>query len=102
MICQDKIDLPSEWLLENVSKPARVVNDTTNLNYIQQYLDGSVKIRFAYLNLSSRIERPLLINERMNSFVGPTTTKRPQQRDKEIENLLSHPDLKLKGISTDS
>ena len=38
----------------------------------------------------------------MNSFVGPTTTKRPQQRDKEIENLLSHPDLKLKGISTDS
>ena len=42
----DEIDLPNEWFLKNVSKPARVVNDTTNLDYIQQYLDGSVKISF--------------------------------------------------------
>jgi hypothetical protein len=58
MIRWDEIDLPNEWLLKNVSKPARVVNDTPNLDYIQQYLDGSVKISFADLNLSSRIKRP--------------------------------------------
>jgi hypothetical protein len=51
MIRWDEIDLPNEWLLENVSKPARVINDTSNLNYIQQYLDGSVKISFTHLNI---------------------------------------------------
>jgi hypothetical protein len=55
MIRWDEIDLPNEWLLENVSKPARVVNDTSNLDQIQQYLDGYVKISFIDLNLSNRI-----------------------------------------------
>jgi hypothetical protein len=48
---------------KNVSKLARVINDTSNLDYIQQYFDGSVKISFTDLNLSNRVERPLLINE---------------------------------------
>ena len=35
MIRWDEIDLFNEWLLENVSKPARVINDTSNLDCIQ-------------------------------------------------------------------
>jgi hypothetical protein len=62
MIRWDEINLPNEWLLENISKPARVVNDTTNLDYIQQYLDGSVKISFSDLNISNRIQRPLFFS----------------------------------------
>jgi hypothetical protein len=102
MIQWDEINLPNEWLSENISKPTRVVNDISNLDYIQQYLDGSVKISFADLSLSNKIERPLLINERRNSFSSSTTTEGLQQRNKDIEYSLSHLDLKLKGISTNS
>jgi hypothetical protein len=106
MIRWDEIILPNEWLLENVSKPARVVNDTSNLDYIQQYLDGSIKISFSYLNISNQIQRPLLLNERRNSFAGSTTTEGLHKRDKEIEDLIfplpNHSNLKLKGIFTNS
>jgi hypothetical protein len=106
MIRWDEIILPNEWLLENVSKPARVVNDTSNLDYIQQYLDGSVKISFSDLNISNQIQRPLLMDEKRNSFVGSTTTEGLHKRDKEIEDLIfpppDHSNLKLKGISTNS
>jgi hypothetical protein len=92
--------------LENVSKPTRVVNDTSNFDYIQQYLDGSVKINFSDLNISNQIQRPLLIDEKRNSFVGSTTTERLHKKDKEIEDLIFPPpnrlDLKLKGIYTNS
>jgi hypothetical protein len=74
MIRWDEIILPNEWLLENVSKPARVVNDTSNLDYIQQYLDGSIKISFSDLNISNQIKRPLLMDEKRNSFAESTTT----------------------------
>jgi hypothetical protein len=68
MIRWDDINLPNKWLFGNVSKPTRVVNDTSNLDYIQQYLDGLVKISFIDLSLSNKIKRPLLINERRNFF----------------------------------
>jgi hypothetical protein len=68
MIRWDDINLPNKWLFGNVSKPTRVVNDTSNLDYIQQYLDGLVKISFIDLSLSNKIKRQLLINERMNFF----------------------------------
>jgi hypothetical protein len=68
MIRRDEINLPNEWLLENVSKPARVVTDTSNVDYIQQYLDGSMKINFFDLNISNQIQRPLAIKERMIFF----------------------------------
>jgi hypothetical protein len=73
MMRWSEIDLLNEWLWENVSKPAKIVNDATNLDYIQQYLDGSIKTIFADLNLSNRIERPLTVNERRNSLAGSTT-----------------------------
>ena len=56
MIRWDEINIPNEWLLKNVYKPARVVNDTFNLDYIQQYLDGSIKISFSDLNISNQIQ----------------------------------------------
>jgi hypothetical protein len=43
-----------------------------------------------------------LINEIRNSFAGSTTTEGQQRSDKDIENLLSHPNFELKGISIDS
>jgi hypothetical protein len=101
-------------LIENVSQPAKVSQDDTNVDYIQQYLDGYVKISFANLNLS-RVERPLSINEwrnsffanyqRRNSFAISTTTEGFQKRDKDIENFLADSvsaDYKLKGIATNS
>jgi hypothetical protein len=106
MIRLDEINLSNEWLLENVSKPARVVKDASNLDYIQQYLDGSVKINFSYLNILNQIQRPLLMDEKRNSFAGSITTEGLHKRDKEFEDLIfpppDHSNLKLKGISTNS
>jgi hypothetical protein len=112
MMKWSEISLPNEWLIKNVSQPAKTSSDDTNLDYIQQYLDGSVKISLADLNLS-RVERPLSINEgrnsfavnqRKNSFPDSTTTEGFQRRDKDIETFLadSSSDFKLKGISTNS
>jgi hypothetical protein len=47
MMKWNEIGLPSEWLIENVSQPAKISSDDTNLDYIQQYLNESVKICFA-------------------------------------------------------
>jgi hypothetical protein len=91
MIQWDEIILPNEWLSEIVSKPARVVNDTSNLDYIQQYLDGSVKISFSDLNISNQIQRPLLMDEKRIFFAGSTTTEGLHKRDKEIEDLIFPP-----------
>jgi hypothetical protein len=102
MIQWDEVTLPNEWLLENVAKPSRVVTDTSNVDLIQPYLDGSVKINFSDLNVYGRIQRPLAIEKAMNSFVGSTTTKEFQKRDKDIDELLASSDLKLKGVTTNS
>ena len=75
MIRWDEVSLLNEWLLENVAKPANVATGSSNVDYIQQYLDGTVKINFSDLNVSSRIQKPLAIDERRNSFVGSTTTE---------------------------
>ena len=103
MIRWDEVTLPNEWLLENVSKPINVVTGSSDVDLIQQYLDGTVKINFADLNVSSsRIQRPLVIEAKRNSFAGSATTEGFQKRDKEIDELLSASDLKLKGVTTNS
>ena len=61
-----------------------------------------MKINFSDWNISNWIQRPLVIEERRNSFASSTTTEGFQKRDKEIEELLSSSNLKLKGISTNS
>jgi hypothetical protein len=69
-------------------------------------LDGSVKISFSDLNIPNRIQRPLPIDERRNSFAGSSTTEGLHKRDKEIEDLIfpppDHSNFKLQGISTNS
>ena len=101
MICWDEVSLPNEWLLENVSKLANVATGSSNVDYIQQYLDGIVKINFSDLNIYGWIQRPIAIEERI--FAGSATTEGFQKRDKEIDDLLaSSSDLKLKGVSTNS
>jgi hypothetical protein len=97
MIRWDDINLPNEWLLENVSKPPRVVNDSSSLDYIQQYLDGSVKISFSDLNIPNRIQRPLPIEGRRNSFAGSSTSEGLHKRDKKIEEMIA--ELKVSQAS---
>ena len=44
MIQWKNINLPKEWLLEREAQPAKLGSDDLNLDHIQQYLDGTVKI----------------------------------------------------------
>ncbi|KAI8555203.1 hypothetical protein RHMOL_Rhmol05G0156500 [Rhododendron molle] len=39
-------NLPTSWITENESYPQNLQNHTVNLDYIQQYLDGIVRISF--------------------------------------------------------
>jgi hypothetical protein len=88
--------------LENVSKPDNVVSRSIDVNLIQQYLDGTVKINFSDLNVSDRIQRPLVIENRRNSFASSATTEGFRNRDKEINDLLaSASNLKLKSVAND-
>jgi hypothetical protein len=45
-------------------------------------LDGSVKTNFSNLNISNQIQRPLLIDEKRNSFAGSITIEGLHKRDK--------------------
>lgn len=45
VLCKD-VTLPNEWLLENENHPRKIQNDVTNLDFIQQYLDGAIRISF--------------------------------------------------------
>ena len=65
MIQWKDIKLPKEWLLELEAQPAKFVFDELNLNHIQQYLDGTIKISFDD-------KKPLLIKEGRHSVVGST------------------------------
>ncbi|KAI5336639.1 hypothetical protein L3X38_015907 [Prunus dulcis] len=40
------VSLPVEWTLKNVNPPTPIQRSLNNLDYIHQYLDGSVKINF--------------------------------------------------------
>ncbi|KAI8542883.1 hypothetical protein RHMOL_Rhmol08G0174500 [Rhododendron molle] len=40
------IQLPTSWVSENESFPQKLQNDTIDLDYIQQYLNGTVRISF--------------------------------------------------------
>ena len=47
------IELPTDWMSENESYPHTLQNDTTNLDYIHQYLDESVRISFNDIRIST-------------------------------------------------
>jgi hypothetical protein len=117
------IELPQEWRLTNESfKPEIVRHNLDNLDYIQQYLDGTVKISFDHgseskpkpnilieefpRSSSSRLEVAKSRSSRIHkdkvparhSFAGLTTTEELKRRDLELEKELRN--LKLKGVQT--
>jgi hypothetical protein len=103
MIRWQDVNLPNEWLLENVSKPSHVMSRSTDINIIEQYLNGDVKINFADLNTSGQIQRPLAVENRRNSFAGSATIEGIRRRDKEIDDLLAAASkLKLESIANDA
>lgn len=38
--------MPKDWFLTSESHPTNIQNDIVNLDYIQQYMDVTVKINF--------------------------------------------------------
>jgi hypothetical protein len=96
MIQWDSLNLPNEWILENVSKPNAMASRSSDIGVIEQYLNGDVKINFADLNVSGRIQRPLPLDNRRYSFAGSSTTEGIRNRDKEIDALLAEA-TKMKG-----
>jgi hypothetical protein len=103
MIRWQDVNLPNEWLLENVSKPSHVMSRSTDIDIIEQYLNGDVKINFADLNTSGQIQRPLAVENMRNSFASSATTEGIRRRDKEIDDLLvAASKLKLESIANDA
>ena len=73
---QQDINLPKEWLLEQESPPVKPVFDELNLDHIQQYLDGTIKI--------------VLIS------------KRDQDPNEFLQKNFENPNFKLKGVSSNN
>jgi len=119
------IELPKEWMLTNESfKPELIRHNLGDLDYIQQYLDGIVKISFdrgsqstpksnllieeVARSSASRSEVPRSRSSRQpkdktparHSFAGSTSTEELKRRDLELEKELRK--LKLKGVHTTS
>jgi hypothetical protein len=119
-----EVSLPKEWRLTNESfQPEIISHNLDNLDYIQQYLDGTIKISFDRLesnpkshllieeverSRSSRSEAPRSSSSRppkektpaRHSFAGSTITEELKRRDLELEKELRN--LKLKGVQTTS
>jgi hypothetical protein len=119
------IELPKEWSLTNESfKPELIRHNLGDLDYIQQYLDGTVKISFdrdsqstpksnllieeVARSSASRSEVPRSRSSRQpkdktparHLFAGSTSTEELKRRDLELEKELRK--LKLKGVQTTS
>ena len=96
MIQWQDVKLATEWLLKQETPLAKPVFDELDLTYIQQYLDGTIKISF-------QNNQPLRINEGRHSFVGfESISKRDQDLNDFLQKNCKKPtDLKLKGVSRD-
>ncbi|KAG7989933.1 hypothetical protein I3843_03G262300 [Carya illinoinensis] len=109
MIHWKDISLPNEWILNQEVSPAPILTAKPDLDYIQQYLDGTVKISFDPTPATSF---------RRNSFVGSRSSFNPAAEDcerrdqnlniflkdsaKAAQPVLNNSDLKMKGLSTSS
>ncbi|KAI8571492.1 hypothetical protein RHMOL_Rhmol01G0124200 [Rhododendron molle] len=89
-ISWNDITLPTSWVSENDSYPHKMQNDTVDLDYIKQYLDGTVRISFD----QQRINPPLRIKELSRSSSSVSLPR----HDKNLIN----PHVKLRGIETSS
>ena len=96
MIQWQGINLPKEWLLEQESPPTKPIFDELNLDHIQQYFDGTVKISF-------NTNKPLMINEGRHFFAGSEDiSKRDQDLNEFLQKNFEKRDLKLKGVSSNN
>ena len=82
--------------MEQETPLARPVFDELNLDHIQQYFDGAVKISF-------HDNKPLRINEGRHSFAGSKNiSKRDQDLNEFLQKNFEKPNLKLKGVSSNN
>ncbi|KAI8572093.1 hypothetical protein RHMOL_Rhmol01G0171900 [Rhododendron molle] len=83
-------NIQTSWVSENDSYPHKMQNDTVDLDYIKQYLDGTVRISFD----QQRINPTLRIKELSRSSSSVSLPR----HDKNLIN----PHVKLRGIETSS
>ena len=100
MIKWEDIKLPQEWELIREMPPTRIqITETENVNTIEQYLDGTVKIKFDH----SKPKQPPLLkyNNSRHSFSGSSSTSKRDQGINEYLNQLNlnkQKDLEKKDI----
>ena len=91
-ILQKYINQPVTWLFDNESYQSKIQNDIVDLDYIQQYLDGIVKISFDDLRINTPSRHSL--DNRSTASIASVTRK-----DKNLVDSLE-PKVKLQGIKT--
>ena len=100
MIKWEDIKFPDEWDLPNEMPPTLLppinITETDNLNSVEQYLDGTVKIRFDH----SKSKIPLMIKytKSRHSFSGSSSASKRDQDLNEYLNQLNLNKQKEKDI----
>ena len=93
MIKWEDIKLPEEWELiyempPSLMSPTQMQNiETENINFIEQYLDSTVKIRFNHSK--PRLPPLLKYNNSRHSFSGSSSTSKRDQGINEYLNQLN-------------
>ncbi|CAL9012510.1 unnamed protein product [Prunus brigantina] len=95
-----EISLPTDWTLVTESQPVPIQHSLNNLDYIQQYLDGTVKINFRNQPKSTvqlhQLPTPSPSKRHEPARNSSATSSSIQERDLEIERALI--DLKLESL----
>jgi hypothetical protein len=107
MIKWEDIKLPDEWDLPNDMPPTPLppinISETNNLNSVEQYLDGAVKIRFDHSK--PRIPPMIKYNKSRHSFSGSSSvSKREREINEHLRqlNLDKQKDIKQKGVKEEN
>ncbi|CAL9002903.1 unnamed protein product [Prunus brigantina] len=101
-----EVALPKDWTLVTESQPAPIQRSLNNLDYIQQYLDGTVKIRFESQPLKkSNVQLQQLPTPGQSQRHVParrsfTASSSTLERDLELEKAMI--DFKLESLRKSS
>ena len=68
-------------MLEREDQHAKLASDKLNLDHIQRYLDGTIKISFDD-------NKPLMIKEGRHSFAGSAISEDISKRDQDLNEFL--------------
>ena len=68
-------------MLEQEAQHAKLASDKLNLDHIQQYHDGTIKISFDN-------NKPLMIKEGRHSFAGSAVSEDISKRDQDLNEFL--------------